>query len=90
MSEEQLILGERYQLEEIIGRGGMATVYKASDRRLGRDVAIKVLKPELARDDSFQERFQREAQAVAGLNHHTITSVYDTGEIPPYDPDWRP
>ncbi|MCY1684987.1 protein kinase domain-containing protein [Kocuria sp. SL71] len=77
------LINNRYEVKETIGRGGMATVYKASDRRLGRDVAIKVLKPELARDDSFQERFQREAQAVAGLNHHTITSVYDTGEIPP-------
>ena len=77
------LINNRYEVKETIGRGGMATVYLASDRRLGRDVAIKVLKPELARDDSFQERFQREAQAVAGLNHHTITSVYDTGEIPP-------
>ena len=77
------LINNRYEVKETIGRGGMATVYKASDRRLGRDVAIKVLKPDLARDDSFQERFQREAQAVAGLNHHTITSVYDTGEIPP-------
>ena len=53
------LINNRYEVKETIGRGGMATVYKASDRRLGRDVAIKVLKPELARDDSFQERFQR-------------------------------
>lgn len=80
------VINDRYEVGETIGRGGMATVYVATDRRLGRQVAIKVLKPELARDESFQERFQREAEAVAGLNHHTITSVYDTGEIPPQQP----
>lgn len=80
------LINSRYRVKETIGRGGMATVHLAADTRLGRDVALKVLKPELARDDSFQERFQREAQAVAGLNHHTITSVYDTGEIAPPSP----
>lgn len=80
------VINDRYEVGETIGRGGMATVYVATDRRLGRQVAIKVLRPELARDESFQERFQREAEAVAGLNHHTITSVYDTGEIPPQQP----
>ncbi|NKE10512.1 MULTISPECIES: Stk1 family PASTA domain-containing Ser/Thr kinase [Kocuria] len=80
------VINNRYEVGETIGRGGMATVYVATDQRLGRKVAIKVLKPELARDESFQERFQREAEAVAGLNHHTITSVYDTGEIAPQQP----
>lgn len=80
------LINNRYEVGDTIGRGGMATVYVATDQRLGRKVAIKVLKPELARDESFQERFQREAEAVAGLNHHTITSVYDTGEIAPQQP----
>ncbi|MEX5296391.1 Stk1 family PASTA domain-containing Ser/Thr kinase [Kocuria sp. CPCC 205268] len=75
------LINDRYEVGETIGRGGMATVHLGRDRRLGRRVAIKVLRPELARDGTFHERFKREAQSVAALNHHAIVSVYDTGEI---------
>lgn len=75
-----LILNGRYEVGELIGRGGMADVYLGRDSRLGRSVAIKVLRPDLARDPLFQSRFRREAQAVAGLNHPSIVSVYDTGD----------
>ena len=81
------LINDRYKVGEVIGRGGMATVHLGEDVRLGRRVAIKVLRPELAADDTFHERFQREAQAVASLNHHTIVSIYDTGEIKPQGPD---
>ena len=73
-------LGDRYDLGEVIGRGGMAEVYEGSDRRLNRRVAIKMLRPDLARDPMFQERFRREAQSAAGLNHPNIVAIYDTGE----------
>ncbi|MGX5359540.1 Stk1 family PASTA domain-containing Ser/Thr kinase [Kocuria sp. KH4] len=75
------LINDRYEVGETIGRGGMATVHVGRDLRLGRRVAIKVLRPELARDTTFHERFKREAQSVAALNHHSIVSVYDTGEI---------
>lgn len=77
------ILDGRYEVGELIGRGGMADVYLGRDSRLGRAVAIKVLRPDLARDPLFQSRFRREAQAVAGLNHSSIVSVYDTGDQAP-------
>ena len=73
-------LGERYELGEVIGRGGMAEVFAGHDDRLGRRVAIKLLRVDLARDPSFQARFRREAQASASLNHPNIVAVYDTGE----------
>ncbi|MFJ7749875.1 Stk1 family PASTA domain-containing Ser/Thr kinase [Arthrobacter sp. NPDC097144] len=73
------VLNGRYEIGELIGRGGMADVYLGRDLRLGRTVAIKVLRPDLARDPLFQSRFRREAQAVAGLNHPSVVSVYDTG-----------
>ncbi len=73
-------LGGRYQLGELLGRGGMAEVRHGQDIRLGREVAIKRLRTDLATDPSFQARFRREAQAAAGLNHPQIVSVYDTGE----------
>ena len=79
MSEPRL-LGGRYQLGEVIGHGGMAEVYSGTDIRLGRPVAVKVLRADLARDRSFLMRFEREAQAAAALNHPNIVSVYDTGE----------
>lgn len=82
MTEEPRILGGRYQLGETLGRGGMAEVRKARDLRLGREVAIKQLRIDLASDPTFQERFRREAQAAAGLNHPNIVAVYDTGEEP--------
>ncbi|WP_067696664.1 Stk1 family PASTA domain-containing Ser/Thr kinase [Nocardia jejuensis] len=73
-------LGSRYELGEIIGFGGMSEVHKARDLRLGRDVAIKVLRADLARDPTFYLRFKREAQNAAALNHPAIVAVYDTGE----------
>lgn len=81
------LVNDRYRVGEVIGRGGMATVHLGEDTRLARRVAIKILRPELAADDTFHERFQREAQAVASLNHHSIVSIYDTGEIKPQGPD---
>ncbi|MFB0833459.1 Stk1 family PASTA domain-containing Ser/Thr kinase [Arthrobacter halodurans] len=74
------ILNGRYHVGELIGRGGMADVHHGRDLRLGREVAIKLLRSDLARDPMFQARFRREAQAVAGLNHPSIVAVYDTGE----------
>ncbi len=73
-------LGERYQIGETLGFGGMSEVHRGRDMRLGRDVAIKVLRADLARDPSFQARFRREAQNAASLNHPAIVAVYDTGE----------
>ncbi|WP_448058401.1 Stk1 family PASTA domain-containing Ser/Thr kinase [Cellulomonas hominis] len=74
------ILAGRYEVGELIGRGGMAEVHIGHDTRLGRTVAIKILRSDLARDPSFQARFRREAQAAAALNHPAIVAVYDTGE----------
>jgi beta-lactam-binding protein with PASTA domain/predicted Ser/Thr protein kinase len=74
------LIGGRYEIGELLGYGGMAEVHKGRDVRLGRDVAVKVLRADLARDPSFQNRFRREAQAAAGLNHPSIVAVYDTGE----------
>ncbi|WP_304522803.1 Stk1 family PASTA domain-containing Ser/Thr kinase [Actinotalea sp. Marseille-Q4924] len=74
------MLGGRYEVGELIGRGGMAEVHIGHDTRLGRTVAIKILRSDLARDPSFQARFRREAQAAASLNHPAIVAVYDTGE----------
>ncbi|WP_433681700.1 Stk1 family PASTA domain-containing Ser/Thr kinase [Nocardia sp. CA-119907] len=73
-------LSSRYELGEIIGFGGMSEVHKARDLRLSRDVAIKVLRADLARDPTFYLRFKREAQNAAALNHPAIVAVYDTGE----------
>ena len=74
------LLGRRYELGGLLGHGGMAEVYRAADTRLGRDVAVKVLRSDLARDPSFLSRFRREAQAAASLNHPMIVAVYDTGQ----------
>jgi serine/threonine-protein kinase len=74
------VLGERYEIGGVLGRGGMAEVHRGRDLRLGREVAVKVLRNDLARDPSFQVRFRREAQAAASLNHPAIVAVYDTGE----------
>lgn len=73
-------LGDRYEIKQIIGRGGMAEVHEGLDTRLNRRIAIKVLRADLARDPIFIERFRREAQSAAGLNHPNIVSIYDTGE----------
>jgi beta-lactam-binding protein with PASTA domain len=74
------VLGDRYEIGGVLGRGGMAEVHLGRDLRLGREVAVKVLRSDLARDPSFQVRFRREAQASASLNHPAIVAVYDTGE----------
>src|SRR4051794_3897070 len=73
-------IGGRYELGELLGRGGMAEVRKGTDVRLGRTVAVKRLRTDLASDPTFQARFRREAQSAASLNHPSIVSVYDTGE----------
>jgi eukaryotic-like serine/threonine-protein kinase len=74
------LLSERYELGEVLGYGGMSEVHRGLDTRLSRDVAIKVLRADLARDPQFQMRFRREAQNAAALNHPAIVAVYDTGE----------
>ncbi|MFD5102595.1 protein kinase domain-containing protein [Streptomyces albidochromogenes] len=74
------VAGGRYQLRDLLGEGGMASVYLAYDTALDRQVAIKTLHTELGREQSFRERFRREAQAVAKLSHTNIVSVFDTGE----------
>jgi serine/threonine protein kinase/beta-lactam-binding protein with PASTA domain len=78
--DSQRVLSGRYELGGLIGRGGMADVYRGMDTRLGRTVAIKLLRPDMARDPQFQARFKREAQSVAALNHSSIVAIYDTGE----------
>jgi beta-lactam-binding protein with PASTA domain/tRNA A-37 threonylcarbamoyl transferase component Bud32 len=78
--DSQRVLSGRYELGGLIGRGGMADVYRGLDTRLGRTVAIKLLRPDMARDPQFQARFKREAQSVAALNHSSIVAIYDTGE----------
>ncbi len=79
-SENGRLIGERYQLGELLGRGGMAEVRKGTDLRLGRTVAVKRLRTDLAGDATFQARFRREAQSSASLNHPSVVAVYDTGE----------
>jgi eukaryotic-like serine/threonine-protein kinase len=74
------LLSDRYELGETLGYGGMSEVHRGRDVRLGRDVAVKVLRADLARDPQFQHRFRREAQNAAALNHPAIVAVYDTGE----------
>jgi beta-lactam-binding protein with PASTA domain/predicted Ser/Thr protein kinase len=84
MTQPRLV-GGRYELGELIGYGGMAEVHRGRDTRLNRDVAIKVLRADLARDPSFLNRFRREAHSAAGLNHPSIVAVYDTGEDVTHD-----
>ncbi|MEV6905506.1 Stk1 family PASTA domain-containing Ser/Thr kinase [Amycolatopsis sp. NPDC051071] len=74
------LLSNRYELGDTLGYGGMSEVHHGHDVRLGREVAIKILRADLARDPQFQERFRREAQNAAALNHPAIVAVYDTGE----------
>ena len=80
MTSDPNLVGGRYELGDMLGRGGMAEVRRAVDTRLGRQVAVKQLRTDLATDPTFQARFRREAQSAAGLNHPTIVAVYDTGE----------
>jgi serine/threonine-protein kinase len=79
-TDDHQIFGGRYEVEARIGAGGMAEVWKGHDRVLNRTVAIKTLLPQFARDGSFVDRFRREAQAAARLNHPGIVSVYDSGD----------
>ncbi|MEO9322377.1 Stk1 family PASTA domain-containing Ser/Thr kinase [Nocardioides sp. C4-1] len=83
--DERSTVGGRYELGELLGRGGMAEVRKGTDSRLGRIVAVKRLRTDLASDATFQARFRREAQSSASLNHPSIVAVYDTGEEPATD-----
>ena len=80
MSENKRLIAGRYEIGNLIGRGGMADVYEGLDTRLGRTVAIKLLKSDLANDPSFEDRFRHEAQASARMAHPTIVRVYDAGE----------
>lgn len=74
-------IDQRYSIGEVIGSGAMATVYMAMDNRLGRQVALKILRPEIARDEVARTRFTREGESVASLNHEGIVAVYDTGSV---------
>src|SRR5689334_12576311 len=80
VNDKPRVLGNRYEVGDLLGRGGMAEVHVGRDTRLGRVVAIKLLRTDLARDATFQARFRREAQSSAALNHPAIVAVYDTGE----------
>ena len=80
MTDNHRIIAGRYQLGNLIGRGGMADVYEGTDTRLGRVVAIKLLKSDLANDPNFEARFRQEAQASARMAHPTIVRIYDAGE----------
>src|ERR671936_2687031 len=73
------VLAGRYEIDRVLGRGGMAEVYLGTDRVLGRQVAVKVLESQFARDASFVARFRREAQSAAALNHPNVVNVFDTG-----------
>src|SRR5205814_9786190 len=73
------VLGGRYEIDSLLGHGGMAQVYLGTDRVLGRQVAVNVLGPQVARDESFVARFRREAQAAASLTHPNVVGVFDTG-----------
>ncbi|MBQ9197245.1 MAG: Stk1 family PASTA domain-containing Ser/Thr kinase [Clostridia bacterium] len=74
------VFAQRYKLEEFVGKGGMALVFRASDLRTGHDVAVKVLRPELMGDEEFLERFRREALAASKMSHHNIVNLLDVGE----------
>jgi serine/threonine-protein kinase len=80
MTATGYLVGSRYEVDSLAERGSISEVHRGRDLRLGRDVAIKVLRADLARDPSFQARFRREAQNAASLNHPAIVAVYDTGE----------
>lgn len=80
MTTTPRVLGGRYEVGQLIGRGGMADVHLGHDTRLGRQVAIKMLRSDLARDANFLKRFRREAQSAAGLNHPSIVAIFDSGE----------
>jgi len=74
------VVADRYELEELVGTGGMSSVYRARDRLLERRVAIKVLHEHYSRDEDYVERFRREARSAAKLSHPNIVTVIDRGE----------
>jgi eukaryotic-like serine/threonine-protein kinase len=80
VTEIGTVLGGRYRLVELLGQGGMATIYRSHDNQLDRDVAVKLLRPEYGRDPEFGTRFRQEAQSAASLNHPNIVGVYDYGQ----------
>ncbi|MGQ7312679.1 Stk1 family PASTA domain-containing Ser/Thr kinase [Microbacterium arabinogalactanolyticum] len=80
MTTEPRILADRYRVDEVIGKGGMAQVHRGYDLTLGREVAIKILDPELARDTAFRTRFRLEAQAASRMSHPSIVRVFDAGD----------
>lgn len=80
MTEPKRMIADRYEVGDLIGRGGMADVYEGVDTRLGRKIAIKILKADLVADPSFESKFRQEAQNSARMTHPTIVRVYDTGE----------
>ena len=80
LQETDYIVANRYRLREQIGRGGMGVVWRARDERLGRDVALKVLHPWIADDPELRERFEREAAALARLEHPNVVRLYDVLE----------
>ena len=82
MTDIGTVLGGRYRLVELLGQGGMATIYRARDNQLERDVAVKILRPEYGADPDFIDRFRHEAQAAASLNHPGIVAVHDYGNDP--------
>jgi serine/threonine protein kinase len=87
VTAEPRVLSGRYRVDELIGRGGMATVFRGYDLTLGRQVAIKLLNRDLANDNSFRTRFRLEAQAASRMAHPTIVRVYDAGEDTETSPD---
>ena len=87
MTEAARLLAGRYEVGELIGRGGMASVYRGRDLTLGREVAIKILESDLAADATFRTRFRLEAQAASRMSHPTIVRVYDAGEDTETDAD---
>src|ERR1700726_55875 len=81
MADDLIIGGQlgNYLIESVVGRGGMSVVYRAKHPRLGTSVALKVLAPELSSDDSFRERFLREAQMAAAIDHPNVVPIHDMG-----------
>jgi serine/threonine-protein kinase len=79
VAEVGRVLGGRYRLVELLGQGGMATIYRAQDTQLGRDVAVKVLRAEYGTDEAFVARFRQEARSAAALSHPSIVNVFDYG-----------
>ena len=79
MAQVGQVLGGRYRLVELLGQGGMATIFRAYDNELGREVAVKVLRAEYGRDTAFVARFRQEAQSAAALSHPNVVNVFDYG-----------